>query len=74
MANSESAVEDRSRRTFLTQVIAACGAFLAATLGIPVVGALVGSALQRDVAGWITLGKIDAYPADVPTSADFTIA
>jgi Rieske Fe-S protein len=67
------AVEDQSRRTFLTQVIAACGAFLAAALGIPSVGAVAGSALQLTGADWITLGQLSSFPADVPTSAEFVI-
>src|ERR1700688_1085073 len=45
--------DESSRRNFLAQVIGACGAFLAALLGIPALGAVVVPTLKRDESAWL---------------------
>jgi menaquinol-cytochrome c reductase iron-sulfur subunit len=65
--------DEASRRTFLAQVIAACVAFLAALLGIPAVGAVVGPALKREEAEWLSLGNIETFPLGVPRAVNLTL-
>lgn len=65
---------NESRRTFLAQVIGACGAFLAAVLGIPAIGAAVGPALKQDEAEWLPLGSPESFQEGVPKSISLTVA
>jgi menaquinol-cytochrome c reductase iron-sulfur subunit len=70
-SNNETGVT--SRRTFLAQVIGACAAFMAAVLGIPAVGAIVGPALQREDPTWYPLGPTSRFPEGTPTSVEITV-
>jgi Rieske Fe-S protein len=64
---------ETARRTFLAQVIAACGAFLAVLLGIPAIGAAIGPALRREQAEWLSLGSPDTFPEGVPKEVTITV-
>ena len=64
---------DIDRRTFLAQVIGALGAFLAALIGIPAIGAAVGPALKEDEPTWYSLGPASAYQTGVPVAASISV-
>jgi menaquinol-cytochrome c reductase iron-sulfur subunit len=64
---------DVDRRTFLAQVIGALGAFLAAVLGVPALGAAVGPALKSEDAAWFPLGSTTSFQPDKPVSVSITV-
>ena len=61
------------RRTFLAQVIGACGAFLGVLLGVPAVGAAVGPALKREDTEWLSLGSPDVFQDGMPKAVNLTV-
>jgi menaquinol-cytochrome c reductase iron-sulfur subunit len=61
------------RREFLAQIIGACAAFMAALLGIPLIGALVAPALKSQEASWLTLGSATSFQMGVPTSVSVSV-
>jgi menaquinol-cytochrome c reductase iron-sulfur subunit len=65
--------QDLHRRTFLAQVIGALGAFLAAVVGIPALGAAIGPALKADEPTWYPLGQASSYPTGTPTSVSISV-
>ncbi len=72
MTTAEGASET-SRRTFLAQVIGACIAFLAALIGVPAVGAIVGPALKQTPVEPTSVGRADSFQDGVPQSAEFAV-
>ncbi len=69
----ESSTIRLSRRQFSKWLVGGIGAFMSASVGIPIIGTLVSSAFQKSESNEITLGKLDEYPVGVPTVAQFTI-
>lgn len=65
------AVPDPSRRAFLARLAGALGAFLAAAIGVPLVGAALAPASRRDEAQWIVLGAEAAFPMGEPRMVTF---
>jgi menaquinol-cytochrome c reductase iron-sulfur subunit len=61
------------RRRFLGWVIGGIGGLVAAAVGIPAIGALVGSALERQPQLTVRLGKLADYPVGQPKLAQFTL-
>ena len=62
---------DPSRRAFLVRVAAALGAFLAAAIGVPLVGAALAPAARRDEAQWVALGAQSDFPVGEPRMVTF---
>jgi len=71
-AESDTTVE-LNRRGLLAQVIGASGAFLAAVLGIPAIGAAIGPALKAEEATWLPLGAPDSFQQGVPRSINISV-
>src|SRR5260370_9073914 len=71
--DSRTPAAETCGRTFLAQVIGACGAFLAALLGIPAVGWAVGRAPKREESQWLALGSPDAFQEGQPRSINLTV-
>jgi menaquinol-cytochrome c reductase iron-sulfur subunit len=61
------------RRTFLSYVIVAIGAFITAVLGIPLVGSLIAPALRGREASWETVGPTTEFQVGQPKAATVTI-
>jgi menaquinol-cytochrome c reductase iron-sulfur subunit len=61
------------RRRFLGWVIGGIGALVAAAVGTPAIGALVGSGLGRSAQLSVRLGKLADYPVGQPKLAQFTL-
>jgi len=61
------------RRRFLGWVIGGIGGFVATAVGIPAIGALVGSAAGRQSQLTVRLGKLADYPVGQPKLAQFTL-
>jgi menaquinol-cytochrome c reductase iron-sulfur subunit len=61
------------RRTFLAQVIGACGAFLAALIGIPAVGAAVAPALKQEDPSWLPVGQPANFPVGTPVPVSISV-
>ncbi|HZT09223.1 MAG TPA: Rieske (2Fe-2S) protein [Chloroflexota bacterium] len=74
-----SEADDRSepgtstRRALLARVGAGLGAFLAAALGVPVIGAIVSPAGRRDESPWISLGQVADFAVGQPRMVQFGI-
>ena len=64
---------DPSRRSFLQWVIGNIGAFMTAAVGVPIVGAVASAARDASKAVQVALHKLDDYPVNEPTLAQFTI-
>lgn len=63
-----------SRRDFIKVTTGAIGGFIAAVLGIPVIGYLVSPALREDKAGKpVPIGNLDEIPVGKPHPFSFTI-
>jgi menaquinol-cytochrome c reductase iron-sulfur subunit len=62
---------DLERRAFLSRAATALGAFLAAAVGIPLVGAAVAPAARRDEAQWIKLGALSDFQIGEPRMVSF---
>lgn len=61
------------RRDFIKAVSTAIGGAIAALIGIPSIGFLIGPALEsKDDSAVIDLGELETYPIGVPTRFDFT--
>jgi menaquinol-cytochrome c reductase iron-sulfur subunit len=63
----------RGRRRFLGWVIGGIGALVAAAVGTPAIGALVGSTIGRQAELTVRLGKLADYPVGQPKLAQFTL-
>lgn len=70
--STESEVTKVSRRSFLCKGVGACVVFIGAVLGVPAIGAAVGPAFKRTEAGWIQVGRVDSFPENIPTPAEFS--
>ena len=62
-----------SRRSFLGWIVAAAGAFVTATVGLPIVGLVISPALAEKAKSWVQVGPLADFPIGVPTFAEFTI-
>jgi len=62
-----------SRRQFTKGIIGAVGAFITVATGAPVVGAVASSAFSKSQDTVVKLRKLEDYPVDEPTLAQFTI-
>jgi menaquinol-cytochrome c reductase iron-sulfur subunit len=72
-AAPSAALDQPERRRLLGWLIGGVGAFVAAAVGIPAIGALVGSALGRREPLVVRLGKLDSYAVGQPKLAQFTL-
>jgi menaquinol-cytochrome c reductase iron-sulfur subunit len=61
------------RRTLLAQVIGACGAFLAALIGIPAIGAAVAPALKQEEPTWFPVGNPTSFPVGTPVPVSISV-
>ncbi len=62
-----------SRRQFSKWVVGGIGAFMGAAVGLPIAGTIASSAFEQHASNEITLGKLEEYPVNVPSVAQFTI-
>ena len=63
-----------SRRSFLSYITAAMGAFVATVIATPLVGAFVSPALKKTAPGqWINLGAIGTFPKQEPKMVGLTV-
>jgi Rieske Fe-S protein len=62
-----------SRRALLSRVAATLGSFLAAALGVPLVGAVVSPATRRDESPWVALGSSGDFVVGRPRLVQFGI-
>ena len=63
-----------TRRCFLGWTIGGISAFIAASVGIPAVDAMVTSALGGKQESTVRLGKLADFPEGEPTLAQFTVS
>lgn len=62
-----------SRREFVQIVVGALGSIMGAVIGLPAIGYLISPALETQTSEvWISLGKLESYPLNVPTLFNFT--
>jgi menaquinol-cytochrome c reductase iron-sulfur subunit len=62
-----------SRRDFTTIVVGTLGTIIAAAVGLPAIGYMLGPALKTNKSeAWIPLGKVENFPVDEPTLVSFT--
>jgi menaquinol-cytochrome c reductase iron-sulfur subunit len=63
-----------TRRSFIYRIIGAIGAFIAALLGIPIIGYIFSPLIKRRVEEpWIAVGPVTEFPAGKPTLVGFEI-
>ena len=62
---------DPGRRAFLARAAGAVGAFIAATLGVPLVGATVAPTARREEVHWTALGAEADFPIGSPHLVTF---
>lgn len=68
-----SITHDLSRRDFVTVVMAAIGALMAAMTGIPAIAYLISPGIRkRETESWIALGPLDTFPIGTPVPSNFT--
>lgn len=68
MANHEV---DLGRRAFLSRLAGGIATFLAAAIGVPLVGAAVAPAARREEAQWVKLGAAADFPLGEPRMVTF---
>ncbi len=62
-----------SRREFVTITVGILGTVIAAAIGLPAIGYVLGPALKsRASDAWIPIGKVTDFPVDDPTLVSFT--
>ncbi len=71
---AEDAEKQVSRRTFLSYVNVAMGAFITAVLGIPLIGAAILPGLRKTQIDVASAGSVDEYQIGVPKAAVVTIS
>jgi menaquinol-cytochrome c reductase iron-sulfur subunit len=64
---------ETDRRAFLAQVIGACGAFLAALVGIPAIGAAVAPALRQEEPNWFPVGQAASFTTGTPVPVSISV-
>jgi menaquinol-cytochrome c reductase iron-sulfur subunit len=62
-----------SRRTFLTYVNVAIGAFIAAILGIPTIGAAIAGAFSQSQTNQVSAGPVSGFQVGQPKAVTLTI-
>ncbi len=63
------------RRSFVKIVTSILGSLMAAIVGLPMIQYFISPALNISTSDdWISLGPLENYPLDVPTSFKFTIS
>ncbi len=70
---NEAAQEQVDRRTFLSYVIAAVGAFITTVAGVPLVGSLILPGLRPRQPNWVTAGSAADFPIGQPKAATVTV-
>ncbi len=69
---SSSQDSDLSRRDFIKATTALIGGFIAAAIGLPAIGYLLGPALRTTVEdAWVNLGQLNSYPMNIPALFQF---
>ena len=68
MADSQA---DPGRRAFLSRTAGMLGTFLAAALGVTLVGAVVAPATRRETAQWVKLGAVSDFKPGEPRMVTF---
>ena len=72
---SSSRPSPMSRRDFIRVTTGLIGGSIAAAIGLPAVGYLLGPAFRNTgEAAWVDLGKLSNYPQNTPTLFQFTRA
>ncbi len=71
--DEESAQKEVTRRTFFSYVNVAIGGFIAAILGVPLIGAAVVPALSKGHANQVNAGPVNNFNVGEPKSVDVTI-
>jgi Rieske Fe-S protein len=72
--NQENQAErEVGRRTFLSYVNVAIGGFIAALLGIPVIGAAVAGAFSQGQTNQVSAGPVSGFQTDQPKAVTVTV-
>ena len=62
------------RRSFVKIVTSGSGSIMVVIMGLPMIQYFISPALKKSTGDdWISLGPLENYPLDVPTSFNFTI-
>ena len=67
------AAQEVSRRTFFTYVNVAIGAFIAALLGIPIIGAAILPALAKTKGSVVSAGSLNDFQVEQPKNVSVSI-
>jgi len=60
-----------SRRSFLKRMVGVLSALVAATMAVPLVGAIIGSSFRTKRLQWAKVGNINSLPLEQPTNMKF---
>jgi menaquinol-cytochrome c reductase iron-sulfur subunit len=74
MSDRASEASDRAeetRRSFLKLMTGVLSFFGALVVGVPLVGFVIGPALEKKKRPWINVAKVDALPIDEPVDLNF---